>query len=417
MLELAEPLKNLKFFSINTSAEGGGVAELLYSAIPFLNSLGMEAEWKTIPANQDFFECTKALHNILQGKKVPFTREMKQCYVSYIEDSVDNDFIDYNPELVLVHDPQPLGLIRKLKKPDQKWLWRCHIDIEDASLEESQDLWDFMTRHIEKYDAAIFTATHYIVSLWHLPSFVIPPFIDPLSEKNRELTRVEIDKVLYKYNIDPKIPLILQIGRFDPWKGIDRSIAVYHEVKKEENCQLVLAGGQAVDDPEGRQVLAEIQRKTEGDEGIHILSLDLSDRIANWHEVNALQRAASVVMQPSIREGFGLTVTEALWKQKPVIAGNVGAIPLQIRDGSTGYFYHTAHETAQLVIDLLENPKIAAEIGTRGKEYVLEHFLLPTRMVDWLRVINMIINGHVDKKTFGQSIISFHPWFKLAKRE
>ena len=415
LLELAGPLRGLKFLSINASAQGGGVAELLYSAMPFLNALGIEAEWKVIPPEQEFFECTKSLHNILQGNKVPFSRDMKQCYVSYMDDFVEDSFIDDDPELVLVHDPQPLGLAARFKKQGQKWLWRCHIDIEDIALESAKNLWDFMTERVEYYDASIFSAAHYIVSLWHLPNFVIPPFIDPLSEKNRVLAQSEIDTVLHRYGIDPGIPIMMQIGRFDPWKGIERSIAVFHEVCKEKKCQLVLAGGQAVDDPEGQRVFAEIMKKAGDDEDIHVLNLDLADRLGNWREVNALQRAASIVMQPSIREGFGLTVTEALWKGKPVIAGNAGAIPLQIRDGSTGYFYHTAHEAAQLVIHLLDNPDKAREVGERGREYVREHFLLPVRMTDWLRVMDMVVNGHVTRDVFSQCNISFHPWFKLAK--
>ena len=415
--EVSKQLRGLKFLSINASAEGGGVAELLHSAVPFMDMLGIETEWKIIPRDQEFFECTKSLHNILQGKNVPFTQEMEQCYISYIQETTKGDIIDYNPELVLVHDPQPLGLAEYLKKPGQKWLWRCHIDIEDMPLQNTPGLWDFLTNRIEYYDAAIFSAVHYTVSRWHVPSFVIPPFIDPLSEKNRELSEGEINETLAKYHINPEIPLIVQIGRFDPWKGIDRSIATYREVRKHRECQLIIAGGHAVDDPEGEVVLTDIRRKTEDDENIHVLNLSLSNRLENWREVNALQRAASVIMQPSTREGFGLTVTEALWKGKPVIAANAGAIPLQIRDGSTGYFYQTSYEAAQTVLNLLENPYIAEEVGGKAREYVREHFLLPVRMIDWLRAMSMVMNGQVNREIFSQSIICFHPWFKLAKRK
>ncbi|GAH03119.1 unnamed protein product, partial [marine sediment metagenome] len=272
-----------------------------------------------------------------------------------LEDCANANLIDYNPDVVLVHDPQPMGLINYLKKPKEIWFWRCHIDIEETPLSVSPDLWDFITNWIEHYDSAIFSAAHYIVSLWPIPEFIIPPFIDPLSEKNRELSQEEIDRVLAKYHIDPHVPIITQIGRFDPWKGIDRTIATYRQVRRKGKCQLVLAGGLATDDPEGEGILAKVYEETKNDVDIHVLNLSMANRLENWMEVNALQRAASVIMQPSTKEGFGLVITEALWKRKPVIAANVGAIPLQIKDGETGYFYQTPYLTAQKVLGLLEN--------------------------------------------------------------
>jgi trehalose synthase len=270
---------------------------------------------------------------------------------------------------------------------------------------------------IESFDAAIFSAAHYIVTRWPLPNFIIPPFIDPLSEKNRELSQEEIDEVLAKYNIDASIPIIAQIGRFDPWKGLDRTIASYRHVRKEQKCQLILAGGMASDDPEGERVLAKIYEDTKDDEDIHILNLTLTNRLENWREINALQRSASVIMQPSTREGFGLVITEALWKAKPVIAANVGAIPLQLREGDTGYFYETPLKTAQRVINLLKNRKAAEALGRRGKEYISEHFLLPDRIADYLMAIDMTKNGDGEHKMPRDSIISFHPWFKMSKRK
>ena len=413
---IVQKLKGLKLLELNSTAQGGGVAEMLYSSIPFLNSLGIEAEWKIIHGNKEYFECTKNLHNILQGRRGSFTPEMQQCYLDNLEECANANLIDYNPDVVLVHDPQPLGLTRYLKKPEETWLWRCHIDIEEESLRDNPGLWEFITGWTEKYDAAIFSAAHYIASCWPLPKFIIPPFIDPLSEKNRELSQEEINKVLTKYQIDPKVPIIAQIGRFDPWKGIDRTIATYRRVKKERECQLVLAGGLAADDPEGEKILAEVYEDTKDDEDIHVLNLSLENRMENWMEVNALQRAASVIMQPSTKEGFGLVITEALWKGKPVIAADVGAIPLQIRDGDTGYFYRTARKAAKRVVYLLKNSKAAEAMGKRGKKYVEEHFLLPDRFGDCLMAINMIMNRALDKEVCTEYIISFHPWFKLSKR-
>jgi trehalose synthase len=413
---VAQQLKGLKLLELNATAQGGGVAEMLYSAVPLLDSLGIETEWKIIRGNEEYFECTKSLHNILQGKKDTLTPEMEQCYVDNLEDYANASLIDYNPEVVLVHDPQPLGLTRYLKKPRETWLWRCHIDIDEEALWANPGLWHFITDWAVHYDAVIFSAAHYVISRWPLPKFLIPAFIDPLSEKNRELSRKEIDKVLTKYHIDPKVPIIAQIGRFDPWKGINRTIEVFRRVRETKNCQLILAGGLAADDPEGERILNEVYEETKGDEDIHVLNLSMADRLENWREVNALQRAASVIMQPSTREGFGLVVTEALWKEKPVIASNVGAIPLQIREGDTGYFYQTPSLTAQKVLYLLENPKAAEEIGKRGRSYVEEHFLLPDRIADCLTAINMTKNGAINKEICKDCIISFHPWFKLSKR-
>ena len=414
---VAQRLKGLKLLELNATAQGGGVAELLYSAIPFLNWLGIEAEWKVISGNKEYFECTKSIHNLLQGMEGTFTPEMEQCYIDNMQASANANLIDYNPDVVLVHDPQPLGLTNYLRKDGETWLWRCHIDIEEPALEANPGLWEFMTARTEQYDAAIFSAAHYVVSRWPLPKFIIPPFIDPLSEKNRELSQEEIDKVLAKYHIDPKVPTIVQIGRFDPWKGIDRTIATFRRVRKERKCQLILAGGLAADDPEGERILANVYEETKDDEDIHVLNLSMANRLENAMEVNALQRAANVIMQPSTREGFGLVITEALWKGKPVIAADVGAIPLQIREGDTGYFYRTPLETAQKVLYLLENPKAAEMMGKRGRSYVEEHFLLPDRIADRLMAINMTMNKTVDKKICADCIISFHPWFKMRKRE
>ena len=413
---VAQKLKGLKQLELNASAQGGGVAEMLYSSIPFLNALGIETEWKIIRGSKEYFEATKNLHNLLQGKKGSFTPEMQQTYLSSLEEYASAHLIDYNPHVVLIHDPQPLGLTHHLKKPEQTWLWRCHIDIEEATLWANPGLWDFITDWTEKYDATIFSAAHYIISRWAMPKFIIPPFIDPLSEKNRELSQKEINKVLAKYHIDPKVPIIVQIGRFDPWKGIDRTIATYRRVREEKKCQLVVAGGLAADDPEGEEILANIYEETKDDEDIHVLNLSMANRLKNWMEVNALQRAASVIMQPSTREGFGLVITEALWKGKPVIAADVGAIPLQIRDGDTGHFYQAPYLTAQKVTNLLENPEAAEIMAERGRSYVEEHFLLPDRIADYLMAINMVTSGAADKKICTDCIISFHPWVKLSKR-
>ena len=416
LYEVAARLKGTKILELNSSAQGGGVAEMLISAVPFLNLLGLDVEWKVIRGDKEYYESTKHMHNLLQGMPGSFTPEMEKIYLDNISKYANTDFIDYDPDVVTVHDPQPLGLTHYIKKPKEIWLWRCHIDMEDLSLGDNANLMNLVADWVEHCNAAIFSAAHYVVSLWPLPKFIIPPFIDPFSEKNRELTQLEITRVLDKYGIDTSVPIIAQIGRFDPWKGIDRTVATYREVRKEKYCQLIIAGGMATDDPEGARVLAKLYEDTREDEDVNILNLPLEDRLENWREINALQRAAGVIMQPSTKEGFGLVITEALWKGKPVIAADVGAIPLQIRDGETGYFYQNPQETAKRVVYFLDNPEAARVIGDMGKKYVKQHFLLPERIADYLMVVEMIMNGSLDKDNCSECIISYHPWFKQSKR-
>jgi len=412
----ARQLNGLRLLELNATAQGGGVAEMLYRSVPFLNSLGIEAEWKVLHGSQEYFETTKTLHNMLQGKSGTFTPDMERVYLATLEKCSRANLIDYDPDIVIANDPQPLGLIQCHVKAQASWMWRCHIDIEEKPLEASPNLYRFMTQLVEPYDAAIFSAAHYVVSRWPLPKFIIPPFIDPLSEKNKELSPQEIDQVLDKYHIDPSIPIVAQIGRFDPWKGLDRTVDAFRLARKERSCQLVIAGGLASDDPEGQRVLDELLEKTKNDEDIHVLHLPLLDRLQNYVEVNALQRAASVIMQPSTREGFGLVITEALWKGKPVIASDVGAIPLQIRHGITGYFYDTPKKTAKRVVQLLDDPGAAAAIGEQGRRYVGEHFLLPDRIADYLMSVDVTLRLARGKSIPKESIISFHPWTKLGKR-
>jgi len=415
--KIAQRVKGLKMLTLNATARGGGVAEMLYSAVPFLNMLGVETEWKVIRGSREYFESTKELHNLLQGKAGSFSPERRQTYLCTLEECAKQNLIDYEPDVIDVHDPQPLGLNYYLRRPGETWFWRCHIDIDKETIEGNRGLWDFFTEWAGRYNAVIFSAAQYILPRWQMPKFIIPPFIDPLSEKNRELSQGEIDRVLTKYQIDPGVPIIAQIGRFDPWKGMDRTIATYRRVRKERKCQLILAGGLAADDPEGERILSRIYEDTKDDEDVHVLNLSLDDRLENSVEVNALQRAARVIMQPSTREGFGLVITEALWKGKPVIGADVGAIPLQIRDGDTGYFYQTPRKTAKKVIYFLEKPKAAEAMGKRGREYVKQHFLLPDRIADYLMAINMVVSGAVNKEVSAESIISFSPWFNLSKRK
>ncbi len=413
---VADALEGSSVLEMNSSAKGGGVAEMLFSYIPLMDQLGLDVEWRVIGGSPEYFEATKMLHNLLQGKRGPFTRAMESTYLGSIEQCAREHADSCGHDIVVIHDPQPFGLGRHLRSDGQAWLWRCHIDIDEDTIRRNPRLWDFMTRWTEYYDAAIFSAAHYVVSRWPIPKVISPPFIDPLSEKNRELTQEEIGRVLDKYGLDPTIPIVAQVGRFDPWKGIDRTIKTFRLARQEERCQLIVAGGLATDDPEGARVLDQVLESTQDDEDIHVLNLPLDDRLSNWHEVNALQRAASVLMQPSTREGFGLVITEGLWKGKPVIGADVGAIPLQIRSGVTGFMYGGAANTAQRLVSLLRNPGVGRVVGQHGREYVREHFLIPTRAADCLQSMQLGRRGLFRHDDCRDCIISFHPWYKLSKR-
>ena len=413
--KLARRLKGTKLLEVNSSAVGGGVAEMLYSQLPFLNQLGVEDEWKVIRGTRPFYQVTKTIHNLLQGKKGTLTLEMIRTYHNTLKENADfysQDYREYQPDIVTVHDPQPLGLARYLKSKGQRWLWRFHIDLEEETLETNPALKEFIIFWAQFYDAVIFTGAHNVVHYWPLHTYIIPPFIDPLSPKNKELTPGEINGVLEKYEIDPRIPLLVQISRFDPWKGIDMTIRAYQAARREEKCQLIIAGNLASDDPEGETIFNQLREETKGDPDIHLILLS-GDMLTNALEVNALQRAARIILQPSTKEGFGLVVTEAMWKRKPVITREVGSIPIQISSGDTGFFITSAKKAARRVTSLLQNPKEAELVGRKAHEYVREHFLMPDRIADYLRVADYFRHGRLDK----DAIISYHPWFKLSKRK
>ena len=412
--ELARKLKGVKLMEVNSTAVGGGVAEMLYSQVPFLNELGIEDYWKIVHGSPAFYEVTKNLHNLLQGKKGILTPDMVDIYYHTLEETANiyaEDHCRYKPDVEIMHDPQPLGLARYLKQPGEKWLWRFHIDVEEETLEEKPALWEFITFWATFYDAVIFSGAHYVIGRWPLQKYIIPPFIDPLSSKNKEMDAADISRVLQKYKIDPGVPILAQLGRFDPWKGIDTSINAYRLARKEEPCQLIVAGNMAADDPQGGEIFNRLCEDTRDDPGILILRLS-DDVEENALEVNALQRAARIVLQPSTREGFGLVITEAMWKNKPVITRKVGAIPLQVRNGETGFFINSTKKAAGRIVFLLRNPEMADEVGREAHDYVRDHFLMPDRVADYLRVVNYFVNGEVDV----DSITSYHPWYKLEKR-
>jgi trehalose synthase len=405
--EASERLSGMKMLELSSTPYGGGVAEMLHSSVPFLNSIGIEDEWKVIKGSKEFFAVTKTMHHLLQGKKGELTTEAEEIYFSAIRENVDANIIDYEPDVVFVHDPQPLALARELKRGREKWIWRCHIDIDELALRRNPRLWDFITYWAEAFDAAMFTAAHFVISQWPLPKFIIPPFIDPLSAKNEEMSEKEIAKELEKENISTEKPIISQVSRFDHWKDPKGVVSIYKKVREKEECQLILAGGFAPDDPEGEKVYKELKETTKDDKNIHIFC-ECPDSC-----INAIQRASSVIIQNSRKEGFGLTVTEAMWKGKPVVARPVGGIALQISDSNTGFLVNGEEEAVERISWLIRNPKKGDIVGKRAKRYVMEHFLLPVRIVDYLLAADFI-NKMNEIPT--ESIISFHPWFKLSKR-
>ncbi len=412
---LAQKLKGVRILEVNSTAVGGGVAEMLYSQVPFINELGIEDEWKAMHGTEPFFRVTKTLHNLLQGKKGTLTPQMEEIYYRTLKENADiyaSDYDNYGPDIVIAHDPQPLGLASYLKKESEKWLWRFHIDVEGDTLEARPVLWKFITFWAKFYDAVMFSGAHYVIDCWPMQKYISPPFIDPLSAKNKELSSDEIAEVLEKYGIEPRTPILAQIGRFDPWKGIDTTIQAYRIARKEERCQLIVAGNMASDDPEGQDIFNRFCQETKNDPDIHIIRLP-DDVEINALEVNALQRAARIILQPSTKEGFGLVITEAMWKEKPVITREVGAIPIQVRGGETGFFITSAKKAAKRIIHLLRNPDEAESVGREAHRYVKEHFLMPDRVADYLRLANYFVNGELDE----DSIISYHPWFKLSKRK
>lgn len=369
---LGDKLSGTVVENINSTYTGGGVAEILRRMVPFLNQLGVETRWKTIKGDQEFFTITKKFHNALHGRKEEIKGEDYNYFLEVVRSNARQ--LDLKGDIIFVHDPQPVSLV-EIREERQKWIWRCHIDISNPD----EHVWSFIRRYVERYDATVFSAPNFAKILPNR-MFLIYPSIDPLSEKNRELSEQEIGQVLEKYGIDPEKPIILQVSRFDYLKDPLGVIEAYRMVKKGMSCQLILAGGKADDDPESEKVFEEVREKASRDSDIHILLLP-SDADK---EINALQRAATVVVQKSIKEGFGLTVTEALWKGKPVVASAVGGILLQVKNKITGLLCHSVEGAAYAIRLLLTNPEYAKELGRNGKEHVRQNFLITRHLKDYL---------------------------------
>ncbi len=369
---LSERLEGKVVQNINSTSVGGGVAEILNRMVPLLRDLGVDARWDLIKGGEQFFGVTKKLHNAIHGQREEIT---KRDFEVFRETSAQNirDVHIYG-DIVFVHDPQPIALIEK--KDGNKWIWRCHIDISNPD----RKVWNFLRPYVARYDAAVFSAPSFSQRL-RLKQFLIAPSIDPLSDKNKDLPEEAVEAVLQKYGISRGKPIVTQISRFDRLKDPVGVIEAFLQVRRYIDCQLVLAGGTAADDPESLQVLEEVREKAQRDPDIHILLMPQNDI-----DINALQRASTVIVQKSIKEGFGLTVSEALWKGKPVVASNVGGIPLQITHKYSGLLCHSVEGAAFAVKQLLSSPEYARKLGENGREHVRNNFLLTRHLRDYMLV-------------------------------
>ncbi|OGC35421.1 glycosyl transferase family 1 [candidate division WOR-1 bacterium RIFOXYB2_FULL_48_7] len=373
LMLLAEKLQGLKVKMVNSTAVGGGVAEMLHRIIPLYNQLGLDVTWDVIKGGGDFFNVTKAFHNALHGSRVEITQEMFNVYRETNEHNSRQ--MAFDSDVVIVHDPQPLLLVSKRNSSRAKWVWRCHID----TAKPNPAVWEYLQFFVRQYDASIFSSPSFAKELPN-PQYLIYPAIDPFADKNRELSQSEIEAVLNKFHIPNDKPIIVQISRFDYLKDPLGVFETFRLIKKSHDCRFVYAGGTANDDPEGAKVLAELQEKAAQEKDFHILLLpDFADI-----EVNALQRAATIVMQKSLREGFGLTVTEALWKGKPVVASAVGGIPLQVIHNFTGLLAYSIEGAAYQIRYLLNNPQAANRLGVYGREHVREKFLITRKIRSYL---------------------------------
>jgi len=383
ILDLASRLRGARVLHVNATAFGGGVAEILATLIPLMNDVGLDADWQVIRGADEFFNVTKAIHNSLQGMYYDWTPAMRETWLSY--NRMNADLFDESYDYVVIHDPQPAAIPTFIEertgRRGGKWVWRCHIDLTDAQAQ----VWDMLRPHVERYDGAIFTLADYVKDDLRGPAiFCVPPAIDPLSPKNVDLPPETVDEILARYGVDPHRPMVTQISRFDPWKDPLGVIDVYRAAKREfPDLQLVMIASMASDDPEGWAWYERTVRRAGEDFDIHILS-NLNG-VGNV-EVNAFQRAARVVIQKSVREGFGLVVSEALWKGRQVAAGNVGGIPLQIVNGKTGFLVHTVEECAEKLLFLLRHREEADRMGAQGVAYVRDNFLTTRYLRDYLNI-------------------------------
>ena len=384
---LSEKVQGRTFLHINSTRQGGGVAEILMRMVPLLNDLGVKASWEVLDGDPEFFRVTKAFHNALQGEEQIITDEMFETFLACNRQNADR--LPLEADLVMIHDPQPVALALR-RDTHGKWAWRCHID---ASRPQRR-VWNFLRGYVEQYDAAVFSLPKFAQRL-PIPQYLIYPSIDPLSDKNRELSEREVAGILTRLSVPQDKPILLQVSRFDRFKDPVGVINAYRMVKRRTDCRLVLAGGGAVDDPEGQVVLAEVREAAGRDPEIQVLELPPDAHL----EINALQRAATVVLQKSTREGFGLTVAEAMWKGKPVIGGTAGGITVQLLYDVTGYTVNSVEGAAYRIRYLLHNPEAATRIGRIAREHVRRNFLITRHLADYLMLLHVVSGASPGRTT------------------
>jgi trehalose synthase len=378
LYRMSDLVKGRSFLHVNSVRYGGGMAEVLRRLIPMMNALGVEARWEVIAGTQEFAAVVKRLTNALQGRDEKITDDMYHTYLEINERNAKALKLD--ADMVMIHDPQPVGIVDH--RAGGCWLWRCHLDLGQPQ----RRAWTFLRRYVLKYDAAIFSLSGFAQRL-PIPKFLIHPSIDPLSPKNREMTRAEIGPIVDRLGIPRTKPILLQVARFDRFMDPLGVLQAYRLVKKHHDCRLVLAGAGVMHDPEGETVLGEMREAVGGDPDVHLIQLPPEADL----EINALQRVATVVIQKPIKEGFGVTVSEAMWKGKPVIGSATGGIAVQIMDEVTGYVVRSAEGAAFRIRYLLNNPGLIHRMGAAAREHVRRNFLITRHLSDYLTLLKVLV--------------------------
>ncbi|MCU0574388.1 MAG: glycosyltransferase [Syntrophobacteraceae bacterium] len=387
--QLARGLEGCKVVHVNSTREGGGVAEILHWLVPLKRELGLDASWEVIMGDEPFFHCTKSFHNALQGQSVSIPESLLRGYedcnrknAEHLREQLES------ADFVVIHDPQPAPLLNFCPNRKGKWIWRCHVDVSRPY----RPVWKYLREHVQGYDASIWSLAEFAQPMPH-PIYLIPPSIDPLSEKNRELPQFEVEAVRSQFGLDPQRPMIVQISRFDRFKDPVGVIRAYKLARKFTPLQLVLAGGGATDDPEGAKVYAEVREASDNDSDIHVLLLPNDAH----RTVNALQRLTDIAVQKSVREGFGLTVTEAMWKGRAVIGGDTGGIRLQVINHHTGFLVNTPEGAALRIRYLLKHRDQLEMMGRKARQFVLENFLLTRYLREYLTLMLAVVHQTMDR--------------------
>lgn len=379
----ARKLYHKHIINLNSTFQGGGVAEMLSRIVPMMNQVGVDTGWRILHANPAFYGVTKKFHNALQGEKINLSQMKKDLYLEVNQEFSVYTHIDH--DCVILHDPQPLPLIKYCHK-DQPWIWRCHIDFSKPN----KELWNFLKPYILRYDIVIFSSEKFIRKDLPVDQRIVHPAIDPLSLKNRDLPEKDILKYIKKAKIPTDKPVITQVSRMDPWKDPEGVLEVYELIRKKVDCRLVFCYNLASDDPQGMEIYSRVYRKAKAlvEKGDVIFVIGNNDIL-----VNAIQRFSDVILQKSTKEGFSLTVTEALWKETPVVGSNIGGIPIQIKDGKNGFLVdpNNYKECADRVIELLKHPSLVKEMGKKAKEHVRKNFLITRLMINYLDIVNELL--------------------------